>query len=80
MAPSEAGAPHEREEAALAEIIAFPARTRESWCPECSPGEPAPGDREGIAFLSHLATRHPSSPSGRAARECLAGLGRGAVS
>jgi hypothetical protein len=64
-----------------ARVIPLPVRVRPaSWCPECGPSEEPPGDREAIAFLSHLATRHPATPAGRAARECLAGLHRGAVS
>lgn len=64
-----------------ARVIPLPVRARQStWCPECSPDDEPSGDREALAFLSHLATRHPGSPAGRAARECLAGLRRGAVS
>ncbi|HXY72817.1 MAG TPA: hypothetical protein VEM41_09745 [Actinomycetota bacterium] len=66
-------------EAGQARVIALPVRPA-SWCPECGPGEEPRGDREAVAFLSHLATRHPATPAGRAARDCLAGLHRGAVS
>ena len=69
------------DDAGQARVIPLPVRDRSrTWCPECGPGEDPPGDREAIAFLSHLATRHPATPAGRAARDCLAGLHRGAVS
>jgi len=71
----------EPEPAEEARIIPLPVRARQAaWCPECDAGDEPWGDREAVAFLSHLATRHPGTPSGRAARECLAGLHRGAVS